>query len=741
MEELREACRSQGIPIDVAEKGGEQALTVSVDCGPNHDPEAFHLRTESGRPRIRGASEVGCARGLIYLADRIRIEGRLPKLEIDLQPAFPLRFMHVGVGSLDLAQEPYFDESRYASVLDATGEEIKQAFLRGANRAIFHSTYRISTWTDPPDSERTKIYRRLYADAARLAHSYGMKALVIGDEFLYQDGIMERAGAQLSPEDDGFWKLLQDRYREILREVPELDGIASRIGEMLPIGHIRAFDIIHNDSRLSVQEKFRRFVEAMYQVVVREFGKLYYQRTWVVNDWEQHSVECIFRDIFRDIPRENMIISIKLTKCDQWWYQAFNPTFGQTDHDTVVELEMHHGPHGSMEYPDYMGEWFQAGLNYVLGRGARGVFTGRPQTLWMDAHHYAVERLAWDPSLDPGLLAEEWAAKVFGRKTRKAIGRLLLLSDDAMRKALYIRPYASTHAWNPLEHLITGVFVLAGDPLLDGGREHARFLREFYLLSKPTLDETIGELHQGLEIYDEMLSLFRKARPSIEDRELARKAAKSLKDGKVFLSLNVTYVEAFMRFFAYEELKDSRSRRIAERAVGRLRRALERYSDEVGWFQTPGIDAFLDLADSAFDDLDAYLRALGSAPGLLETRKMLEDARKRDIDLCRRSDAMKVLHLEVDVDGADLIRIRGRELEIQHISCESYKDLRYEFEADLPRAGSLAIRPLEVRGWAYVAEQPTARNDYTAKIMISDPQNGRSVYRLEVWWVPEGGSD
>ena len=196
-----------------------------------------------------------------------------------------------------------------------------------------------------------------------------------------------------------------------------------------------------------------------------------------------------------------------------------------------------------------------------------------------------------------------------------------------------------------------------------------------------------------------------------------------------------------MRFFAYEELKDGRSRKIAERAVGRLRRALERYRDKVGWFQTPGIDAFLDLADSAFDDLDAYLRALGSAPGLLDTKRMLEDGRKRDIELCRRPGARKVLRLEVDVDGADLIRIRGRELEIQHISCESFKDLRYEFETDVPRAGSLAIRPLEVRGFAYVAEQPTARNDYTAKIMITDPQNGRSVYRLEVWWVPEGGSE
>ena len=737
-QDLKNACSSSSIEMGLG-KALDQKANIRVLVGriAAKDREAFELRTRGPRRwDLIGASETGCARGLAYLADRVRVTGRMPTINLTMDPAFPFRITHVSVGSLDTPERPFFDESRFGDVLQGAKKEVGRAFMYGANHVILHSTYRVSDWADPPHSERTEVYRRLYREVARECHRYRMKCLIIGDEFLYQDRMLP-AETTLSPEDQTLWDILQNRYRSILTALPDLDGVGVRIGEMLPIGNIRSFDVIHNASLLSLEEKYRRFVHAMYDVVASEFNKLYLHRTWVVNDWEQHSIESIFRSIFADIPTTNLVVSIKLTKTDQWAYQAFNPTFGQTKHTTCVELEMAHGPHGHQTYPDYMGEWFQAGLNYALGRGVVGAAFGFPSSMWMDAHHYAARRLMWEPHLSAAQLAKDWAAQVFGRKASATIARMLLLSDDAMEKALYIRPYASTQAWNPLSHLLTGLFVVKGDPVLDRGKEHARFLRELYLLAKPHYDATLDELQEGLGIYDRMLRLFAQARARISNKEALGKARASMLQGRDFLALNVAYVTAFMRFFRYEEDGTPQAERATRQEVARLRKALKRYKEKVGWYNTIGVETFLGLADAGLADLAKYRDMLAKAPDAASTQAILKQARQNDQALVARPDAEKVLYFEANLDGAELLTIKGDALTNQHISDEITTDIQYRFYQRIPRRkGTLAIRPIEVRGWAHVAEQPSEANDWTAKILVKDPQNGRSVYKFEAYWIP-----
>lgn len=741
--DLKSACSSSSIEVELG-KALDQKANIRVLVGhiEARDREAFELRTRGPRRwDLIGASETGCARGLAYLADRVRVTGKIPRGKITMDPAFPLRVTHLSIGSLDTPDHPFFDESRFGDVLQSAQREVARAFTYGANHVILHSTYRVSDWADPPHSERTQIYRRLYREVARECHRYGMKCLIIGDEFLYQDRMLP-PGTALSSDSPLLWDILQNRYRSILKALPDLDGVGVRIGEMLPIGNIRSFDVIHNASLLSLEEKYRRFVRAMYDVVAVEFNKLYLHRTWVVNDWEQHSVESIFRSIFADIPTTNLVISIKLTKTDQWWYQAFNPTFGQTKHTTCVELEMAHGPHGHQTYPDYMGEWFQAGLNYALGRGVVGAAFGFPSSMWMDAHHYAARRLMWEPHLSPSQLAKDWAAQVFGRKASTAIARMLLLSDDAMEKALYIRPYASTQAWNPLSHLLTGLFVVKGDPVLDRGKEHARFLRELYLLSKPHHDATLEEFREGLGIYDRMLGLFGQARPRISNKEALAKARVSMSQGRDFLALNMAYVTAFMRFFRYEEEATQQARRAARQDVLRLRKALGRYREKVGWYNTIGVETFLGLAETGLADLAKYREMLAKAPDAVGARDIMAQARRKDEALVARPDAEKVLHFEANVDGAELLTIKGDSLTNQHISDEATTDILYRFYQGIPRRkGTLAVRPIEVRGWAFVAEQPSEGNDWAARILVKDPQNGRSIYKFEAYWIPAGAQE
>jgi len=723
-----------------AEEGSKASLAVDIGK-PGLHPEGFRLcQMGARRWMISGNSPLGCSRGLSFVSDRIRAEGSIPTQEIEREPAFERTFELLGVGSLDIGDPPYYDPSRYDEAIERAGKDLKVALLHGANHVILQSTHRIASWPQPPASDRTEIYRELYSEVAREAHSYGMKCLVIGDEFLYQPEMLERGRARLSPEDGAFWNLLQTRYRQILDGVPQLDGIAARIGEVIPIGNIRAFDVVHNDSNLSIEEKYRRFVGAMYQVVVNEYDRLYYHRTWVVNDWEQHSVASIFRSIFDSIPRRNLIVSIKLTKTDQWWYQGFNPTFGQTDHETCVELEMSHGPHGDMKYPDYMGEWFQAGLNYALGRGCNGVFFGPPSRIWMDACHYAARRLIWDPSLQPRRLAADWASMVFGAEASEPIAEMLLESNDAVEKSLYILPYASTHAWNPIEHLMTCMFVVKGNPIVDGGRGHADFLREIYLLCKPKMGMAMSELRNGLAIHRRMVEIFQQARPKISNQELGQRCERGLSEEGLFLELNVAYVLAFLRFFRYEETPTEGNREEAAEAISRLRRAAHRYREEVGWFSTIGIDTFLEIADRGITDLEDYGAFLKRQPTEEQVEDMIEQSRLMDEELIKNNDLEKLLRFEADVDGIEVLTIEKDQLQTEHIASEQSRILGYEISRPFPEEARIVLRPIEARGTVYVAQQPSAENGGVTKIAIEDPQDGRSVYIFEAY-RPRGATN
>ena len=87
-------------------------------------------------------------------------------------------------------------------------------------------------------------------------------------------------------------------------------------------------------------------------------------------------------------------------------------------------------------------------------------------------------------------------------------------------------------------------------------------------------------------------------------------------------------------------------------------------------------------------------------------------------------------------DDVTEIRIRGRRASTSTVSGRGTSDVRTSVSGGgLPdRGATVRVRTFDGRGSVRVAEQPSARNGYTAVLRVEDRQGGAGYYDLEASW-------
>ncbi len=91
------------------------------------------------------------------------------------------------------------------------------------------------------------------------------------------------------------------------------------------------------------------------------------------------------------------------------------------------------------------------------------------------------------------------------------------------------------------------------------------------------------------------------------------------------------------------------------------------------------------------------------------------------------------------IDREVVITIRGRNIQTSGSGLDASFAPRLDVRDGLPREGGLlAVRKVDGRGDVDVLEQPSPRNNYTARLRVRDPRGGRDNYRLIVSWIPLG---
>jgi hypothetical protein len=87
------------------------------------------------------------------------------------------------------------------------------------------------------------------------------------------------------------------------------------------------------------------------------------------------------------------------------------------------------------------------------------------------------------------------------------------------------------------------------------------------------------------------------------------------------------------------------------------------------------------------------------------------------------------------VDGSDYIRLQGSRVNIQHLEANPIQNDRFSLPEPLPRADlDVNLMRLQGRGRVELVQQPSAANNYTAVVLIDDPEEGSDFYEFQLTW-------
>lgn len=680
---------------------------------------------------MKASSPIGCARGLYWLTDRVLKVGTIPLFNGLIKPFFDIRSTYISMVGTDNVS------------LENALRRIRLAARVGVNHILVSCTENFIEWGDSFDKYARK-YRDMLKILIKESHDLHMKVLTYGDEFIYRDEWIKRFCSSLRIGGKGLWNAIKEKYRSLLEDLPELDGVAVRTGEVIQHDGFRSLDILHccRDEPYSLVYRYRKILDTIYDVVVREYGKIYLHRTWATNDWEQHSVPEILQQILDGFPKHNFILSIKLTEGDQWEFQPFNPTIGSVPHTTVVELETGRAHQWGGPVMDFAAEYFQAGLQYALMKGVRGVTSSipnwkpDPKHIGYDALPYVAWRLVFDPYEDLERILDEWAKQFFGEAS-SIVAKIMLKLDDAVRYSYYV-PFYSYRIWEPHSNIYGNMFICKGNPFFDNGRGHDEYLKEIYLNCRPYLRDVWDIMERGVSICDEIIEMYKNVMNLIREEKYRSGFYELLQHMRDVLLLNTLYVKAYMSYFMYRDKRSSYWRSIFSKNLSLLKQLSLRYKDKWNFYKLYGIDEFIMLADTALKDIDYLEYILGNSLDSEGVKRVIRERMRLESEEENKMNKTRVLRWEGVVDGRDLLLIRDSEIRIEHLLAEPITSIKYKFFQPVERRKAhYIVKRIRCRGYAFVLEDPSPRNDYTLKVYIEDTRPSSDKYVLEIYRVDE----
>lgn len=481
----------------------------------------------------------------------------------------------------------------------------------GYNTAVLGSFTEVATYSNvAPDvlAPGTPLRIRIEANRQRLrerlreAAQLGLKACLSTDEILLPTVLLERLAGRITMDGDPrrvdlekeeFWKVYRAKYREVLRDFPEIAYVMVRTGEnysYLSEGYSGQLIAERTSATTRSEAYFRnmqRLINETRAIVVDEFHRQLIWRTWDLGNHGFHANPAVYDRVLAGVrDRTGLIFSVKFTQTDYWRYNDFNPTIGRGGVDQIIEFQCAREYEGKGAYPDYVGpEHAEAMRKVAAAPRIRGVWIwdfgggwGGPflkSDRWVRANIYATSRLAADPRLPARQLAEEWAAREFGPAAAPKVAEMLMLSPEAVLRFRYIAPYARRNkGWLPSRNIMR-------DDILRGGKD---VLVPLYEGSREELAEALSEKTEAVRQVGRMRDLFESARSQIvaaRGEAVYREALHTIVYMESLAQVMSHYVRGMFQYYRWQETQDAATARAARTDLIAWRKAWAHYQNEI----------------------------------------------------------------------------------------------------------------------------------------------------------------
>jgi len=653
---------------------------------------------------VSGGSIIGEVYGLFWIIDRLKVNGSVPNINTVREPELKIRFLS-----------------------GSSKSQVRDALRLGATWVWgSHTVNHLVPWDAEPERANSAKNRKELKELIDYAHSLHLKYIIYEDEFSYHPTLLEEFGATLDPGDPAFWDAVQNKYRRLLKAMPEIDGIRHRTGEATRVGgNFKTFDVMHaGDNDWNLAKRYRTWVKKIYEVVVGEFDKIYYQRTWVTSSHEQHSIPEVYEEIFTDdIPVKNLYMSPYMSTTDRYFHQPYNPTFNLTPHNMIVLLAPlnYHANNNCGILPTFPGTYFQGGLKtYLSVENSNCVgadFGVRSKEGW-DTYAltaYTSFRLTWEPNMDVKDIARDFASIYFGTEAADDVAEVIMLTPRIYKYGMYIAP-AAHGQFASLTHLRLTTFPKKGLPNLDSGRKHMEFLNDIYLRCFPWIEETYIYLDHGLKLAGEARSIVNKSASKISDSKKREQLINNAEMTYRLVEVNNFYVKAMISYFQYRETHSLEHKKLLLKYSENLDISMQEFREVPGFvYRLDGIEQLQINIKAALEDVAKAEEILANAPDDAGIDKLIDDQQAKYIEVLEdyKDEAVKVVYWQGRVDGRDLFKVKGDKIEIEHLRYDNILETTEKFTSALP-AKEYTVIPVDIQSRSYgpfVLEQPTAEND------------------------------
>ena len=252
----------------------------------------------------------------------------------------------------------------------------------------------------------------------KLAHREGTKDVYVWDHSFYNlDYYPKRfrtaPHGKIDLDNPEFWEWYKNDYRQMLSLIPDVDGI---ILTFIETGAYAEHQ--YSKNMLTAEEKLAAVVNAIAEVVVREYGKQMFIRTFAYSQDEYEStVGCI-----KYIKEPQVGIMMKEVPHDFFLTHPNNAFIGEIKRPTLVEFDTGNEYNGqgviANTWPEYIQRRWCDYLKRpnVIGYVARTDRYGDTQIIGTsnEIQLYALKRITEQPDVTTDALYDEFLSKKYG---------------------------------------------------------------------------------------------------------------------------------------------------------------------------------------------------------------------------------------------------------------------------------------------------------------------------------------
>ena len=228
----------------------------------------------------------------------------------------------------------------------------------------------------------------------------------------------------------------------------------------------------------------------------------------------------------------------------------------------------------------------------------------------------------------------------------------------------------------------------------------------------------------------------------IADSKLAQKIENALNMTRLLIQTNNLYVKSAFAYFEYRENPSEKKKKNLVEVGQELIRTKIEFKNAPGFgYRLYGVEQLLKNVKHALVDLIDAENKLAQAPTREELERTISEQQKLYKQILKKykNDAIKFLHLEAEIDGRDILILKGNEYKIEHLRWDHPHVKQSHFFKKLPEKivtiipNDIESRPMH----PFVLQQPNKENNYTAKIYLYDKPGGFGIVNFDLFYIPK----